>query len=145
MLSAVGTEYRSVIKGKVNGSFYDSLIIHFNKVAFANLLIFCNKTFAVGAADFLNMTSSDFFAIWVFIDFHSLSYLYFALLNLAISLTLLAAHLLPSKNHFEDVSLSIRFTLASFSGMIRSNFSNTWSRAFIITDLLPMPPIIELS
>ena len=68
-LSAVRAEDGSVILREVDGAIYDPIVVHLHEIALPDLLIIGDKAFAIGAAHFQNMASSDLFTIRVFINF----------------------------------------------------------------------------
>ena len=71
-LAALRTKYGAVICGKIHGTLDDSVVIHLHKITLPDFLIVGDVAFAMGAAYLQDMAAPDFFAIWVFIDFHLL-------------------------------------------------------------------------
>ena len=68
--AAVWAEQSAMILRKIDGSLDDSIVVHFDEITFANLLIQGNQAFTVSTAHFQQMAASDFFTVWVFINFH---------------------------------------------------------------------------
>lgn len=69
-LTAVGAEQGAVVERKVDSALDDSVIVHFHKVAFADLLVVGDELLAIGASDLEYMAAPDFFTIWIVIDSH---------------------------------------------------------------------------
>jgi hypothetical protein len=59
-----------VVNGEINRAFDDTFIVHFHKIAFANLQVSGNKTFAIRAAYFQYVAASDLFTVWIFVYFY---------------------------------------------------------------------------
>ena len=45
--------------------------MHFDQVAFGDLLVVCDEAFTEGATDFEDVAASEFFVMGVFVDFHT--------------------------------------------------------------------------
>jgi len=75
-LCAFGAVYRSVVLGKVYCSFDYPVVIHFDKIAFADFLVLGDIAFAMGAAYRQDMAAPDFFAIWIFVYLHTFTMLH---------------------------------------------------------------------
>ena len=69
-LPAVRAKYRAVVLGKVDRTVNDSVVEHFYKVTFPNLLIVRDEITAVGATHLKDMTAPDFSAMRIFENFH---------------------------------------------------------------------------
>ena len=55
-----------MVEGEVDCAVYDSFVIHFDEVGFADFLVVGNGVFAVGTGDFKYVASTDSSAIGVF-------------------------------------------------------------------------------
>jgi len=47
--------------------------VHFDQVAFGDLLVICDEAFAEGATDFEDVAASEFFVMGVIVDYHKSS------------------------------------------------------------------------
>lgn len=62
-----------MILRKVNTALDDALVVHLDQIALTDFLIMGDKSFAVCAGDFEDMTASDFLAVWVFAYIHGIT------------------------------------------------------------------------
>lgn len=67
----MGAKDRAMIEREVDSSFDDPVVVHFYEVALANLLVFCDETAAISAANFQNMAATYLLAVWVLINLHA--------------------------------------------------------------------------
>jgi len=44
--------------------------VHFDQVAFGDLLLICDEIFAEGATDFEDVAAPEFFVMGIFVDYH---------------------------------------------------------------------------
>lgn len=85
-LTTAGTEQGTLIYRKIYAALYYSFIIHFNQIAFADFLVFCNKLAAIGTAYLKYMAAAYLSAVWVFVYFHAWLLFRFSLERLQLSL-----------------------------------------------------------
>jgi len=69
-LTAVRAENRAVIFRVVLDAINDAFIVHLHKVALAHLLVVGDERTTIGACDRQHMAATDFFAVWIGVDFH---------------------------------------------------------------------------
>ena len=62
-----------MILGEINCTVDYPVIVHFYEIAFADFLITGNKILTVGAGDLQDMAAPDLFAVWVFINLHTIA------------------------------------------------------------------------
>jgi hypothetical protein len=61
-----------VVLREVDGSFYDTIVVHLHEVGIADFLVIGDEAFAMGAGDFQDMAAPDFLAIRIFMYFHNI-------------------------------------------------------------------------